>query len=189
MSKQNATRISIEVTESDIERAHRSDSYKCVVAQAVARTVTDATRIEVDTQTIRFTRGTGERWLYLTPYAVQGYVIAFDAGDDIEPFTFQLRDPKRIARKRVTEAGRAVQRETKKARRAQTGPTPVKQVTTPTEEGSVVTSTSADLEAVKAAYAGAKKTESDGGGRKAPPRVFKQKKRMYGHRLLRINQD
>jgi len=97
--------MTIEVTEEDIRRAERNNSFHCVVAQAVARTITDATNVDVDTQSIRFSvpvskDGTCERWLYWTPYRVQQYIIDFDAGEQIEPFAFQLRSPERRASKR-----------------------------------------------------------------------------------------
>ena len=75
-----------------------------------------ATYIDVDTQAIRFTLD-GERLLYLTPYVVQGYIIAFDAGEKIEPFQFQLRDPKRITR-RKSAAGKAANKAADQARGA-----------------------------------------------------------------------
>lgn len=191
MAKSARTRFTVEITESDIERAHKNDSYNCVVAQAVARTVPDATRIEVDTQSIRFTTQ-DERRIYMTPYAVQGYVIAFDAGDPIEPFSFQLRDPKRVARRVRTEAGRVVQRAQNKARRAvakerltkQTSPTPRPDVGS--AEPDAVQAKAAYAEA-RAAHVGEKLSEQK--GHTAPPRVFKKKQRSYGHRLLRINQE
>lgn len=169
-------RITIEVTERDIERAIRNDSYTCVVAQAIARTIPEATRIEVDTQAIRFSVP-GERRLYLTPYVVSGYVIAFDAGDPIEPFKFQLRDPKVVARNKLTEAGKAVKRAQVRASRAKKKEAPA----------TVTTKLDQEVESVKAAYEGVAKSERT--GRKAPPRVFKKKKRAYGHRVLRINED
>lgn len=187
MASKTPSRITVEVTETDIERAHKSDSYKCVVAQAVARTVPDATRIEVDTQSIRFTRANGERWLYLTPYAVQGYVIAFDAGDPIEPFSFQLRDPRRTARRLKTEAGLAIDRAQQRARRVTEGTT--KAVVPSKKRVQDAVADDEAVKAVKAAYVGAQQTVTDDGGRRATPRVFKKKARAYGHRLLRINQE
>jgi len=179
------TRVTVEVTEDDILRAHLNDSYKCVVSQAIARTVPTATNIETDTQTVRFTVE-GERRIYMTPYAVQGYVIAFDAGDPIEPFSFQLRDPKRIARKIRTETGRAADQAATRARR--------KARRSVTEPDGTVQENEAD--AAKAAYAAVveKSREANStqrspekGGSRGTPLVFKRKRRMYGHRLLRIN--
>ena len=176
-------RINVEVTAADIERAHRNDSYTCVVAQAVARTVANATNIDVDTQSIRFTVD-GERRLYMTPYAVQGYVIAFDAGDSIEPFSFQLRDPRKIARRVSTKEGKIAKRAYNRAYRERKK----------NEARSHVPLGDDDLQAAKAAYAEARehapgKASRRVAGKQSPPRVFKRKRRSYGHRLLRINQD
>jgi hypothetical protein len=177
-SKQQ-TRWNIEVGEEDIAKAHKNDSYKCVVAQSIARTIPDASNIDVDIQSIRFTRQ-GERFVYLTPYAVQGYVVAFDAGEEITSFAFQLRDPRKVARRRQTEAGRVITRTAKRVQRAQ-------------KKGDVLASAKArtELEAVKAAYVGAPRgteAQQEGEG-KTPPRVFKKRRRAYGHRMLRINQQ
>jgi hypothetical protein len=189
------TRINVEVTEADIERAHKNDSYKCVVAQAVARIVPDATHVDVDTQTIRFTRQeTGERLIYLTPYAVQGYVIAFDAGEAIEPFSFQLRNPIPASRRAKTSAGRTAHRVAQKARRQAAQARSTQVSSSGDEDG--VTESPEPREAAKAAYAEARATQKKApttasvrAGRKPPPRVFKKKRRVYGHRVLRINQE
>jgi hypothetical protein len=170
------SRYTIEVTDAYIERARKNDSYRCVVAQAIARTIPDATRIEVDVQTIRFTVE-DERRLYLTPYVVQGYVVAFDAGDPVVPFKFQLRDPKRLRRRVHTKAGKAIKRARNRAATKRVDPRRDEDLTP-----------SADVESVKAAYAGEPQRETTPGER-IPPRVFKRKKRSYGHRLLRINQE
>ena len=188
-------RVKVEVTEEDIAKAHRNDSYKCVVAQAIARIVPDATRIEVDTQTIRFT-SKGARLVYLTPYAVQGYVVAFDAGEEIEPFDFNLREPMPVRRRVKTEEGKAALRaatkartETKKAVCPAPSDAPLEH-TVPT----VIEHTEADAKAAyREAWAEARQanpgaTEKSTGGRKPTPRVFKTKQRSYGHRILRINQ-
>lgn len=101
-------RIAVDVTQEDIDKAMRSDSARCVVAQAIARTLPDARRISVDVQTVRFTDGHGVRRVYLTPVGVEQYVIGFDAGDKIEPFSFGLYDSQRVnvPTKQGTDAGR-----------------------------------------------------------------------------------
>jgi hypothetical protein len=83
------TTYRITVNPEDLARASRRDAYQCAVALAIKRTLPDATRIEVDSQTIRFTRDR-ERFVYLTPPVVEGYVIVFDAGTPLEPFAFTL---------------------------------------------------------------------------------------------------
>jgi hypothetical protein len=185
------------------------------VAQAIARTLPDATRIEVDTQTIRFSMN-GQRYAYLTPYQVTGYVIAFDAGEEIEPFKFQLREDKRVpirTKGQNTAAGKARQKASRRRHTAKTRLEKAEQAlsdaTQAFEHGAADVPTSEDLENLRAdvnAAANAKETADDNfdrvreenpgrtrepdpvPSRKAPPRVFKMKKRSYGHRLLRINQ-
>jgi hypothetical protein len=75
-------RYAVDVTQEDIDRAKRNDSYRCVVVQALARTIPQASSIRVDTQTIRFRVG-DERLQYLTPNSAAQYVVDFDAGDKI----------------------------------------------------------------------------------------------------------
>ena len=99
-------RIKVHVTENDIKWAVRDDSSRCMVARALAREVDDAQRIEVDTQTIRFSTNKG-RFAYLTPLAVQRYVAAFDAGDPIDPFEFSLRNAILLKTRRFSPEERA----------------------------------------------------------------------------------
>ncbi|MDP9145930.1 MAG: hypothetical protein M3N43_14775 [Actinomycetota bacterium] len=135
-----------------------------MVAKALAREVEDATRIEVDTQTIRFSTAKG-RFAYLTPLTVQRYVAAFDAGDRVEPFEFALRNPMQLKRRLMTP-------EDKDAIR-------LRRLTEARPD-----SGSRTLSKQK----GDPQAKFDKEGYKAPPRVFKTRKRTYGSRLLRINQ-
>lgn len=186
--KKQGARYNIEVTEKDIAKAKRNDSYICVVSQAIARAIPDATRIETDSQTIRFTKN-GDRLVFLTPYAVQGYVIGFDAGDPIQPFSFQLRTPIKHSRRRLTEAGVKVNRASVRAGRRVAKK--AKHAGLPLDAAEVKREA---REAAKAAYAEAVSvsagmplsTTTPG---RYVPRVFKRKHRTYGHRLLRINQE
>jgi hypothetical protein len=185
------TRFQIKVTPEDIAKAKRNDSYKCVVTQAIARAIPDATRIETDTQTIRFT-WEGNRYMFLTPASVQGYVIAFDAGEPLDPFSFHLRDPFPARRNVYAPKGERANRARKVARdtvikKARTAETPLDPAAVELEA----------REASKAAYAASIAAENaddpittmlQPDGRRRVPRVFKRKERAYGHRLLRINQ-
>ena len=85
----------------------------CIVAQAIARQIPNARRIEVDIQTIRWSDENG-RHVFLTPYAAAGYVVAFDAGEDLHPFRFQLRDSVPSVQKRAVTTPR--RRPAKKSR-------------------------------------------------------------------------
>ena len=198
------SRFNFQVTEADITKAKRSDSYQCVVAQVIARTLKSATRIDVDSQAIRFSLD-DRRLVFLTPYAVQGYVIAFDAGEPIEPFSFQLRSPARVRQRKLTAAGKVVERARMRARDAARRARKRRSAGDAHHQPSVDLRSAGDAdhqpptdprEAAKAAYADARRELSDlpltltkeSGLRRSPLRVFKRKTRSYGHRLLRINQ-
>jgi hypothetical protein len=184
-------RITIEVTPHDIARSKRGDSYNCILAHAIARIIPDATRIGVDTQAIRFTHA-GKRFTYLTPPVAAGYVAAFDAGDSMYPFRFRLNDqsrivvPVRVRRKVRTHAGRLAQQAVNRAKarvRRRMADKPPEQ------------SQAAAAKAAQTAYAAVREQhpdepfkQSDRGGRPPIPLVFKRKHRLYGGRLLRVNQ-
>lgn len=102
-------RLKISVTQKDIDWGVRGDSGRCMVSRAIARELDTASRIETDTQTIRFSVPDA-RYAYLTPLTVQNYLAAFDAGDMIEPFSFTLRNPLRLKRQMLTAEGRAARR-------------------------------------------------------------------------------
>jgi len=189
--KTDRNRYNIEVTEKDIAKAKRNDSYVCVVSQAIARAIPGATRIETDNQTIRFTEG-DERKVFLTPYAVQGYVIGFDAGDVIQPFSFQLRNPIKTRRRKATMKGLAAARDARSARmRVRTKAAAMGvPLDTPTVKAKERAAAKAAYAEAVAAHPGPSVTREGGPEhRRVPPRVFKKKMRTYGHRMLRINQE
>jgi hypothetical protein len=195
----------IEVTQDDIDRAHVKDSYRCVIATALARQIPEASRIEVDVQTIRFTRD-GERLIYLTPYTAAGYVVAFDAGDEIEPFSFTLRNPITGPRRKATPAGREVMQKRRQVAAARKRVARAEAtLARPSDERSAqqtrhaeqvladapeqIAKTEAELAETQAAHrnAGTPQTETQTTGRKIP-KVYKTKSRAYGQRVLRVNQ-
>lgn len=187
--------IPVSVTQQDIEQAKRKDSSLCVVATGIARSIPGATRIAVDIQCIQFTDPDGQRQSYLTPPSVQGYIIAFDAGDDLHPFNFRLRPDQRVqVRRRITtEAGkvqaRAKAAERRAALRAATldssdSATPAERRVAAEKLGAA----KAERDAVRAAYDTQAWTATDDTSLPpAPPRMSKRKERAYGMRLLRVN--
>ena len=180
--------LRIQVTEADIAKAIISDSYKCVVVQAIARQIPDSVKIEADIQTVRFTRlNTQQRYVYLTPFQVQGYIVAFDAGDKIEPFEFQLRSPmivkRRVAVKPTPEPEQlAMQLERIDPEDMPTDTTEV------VRNKPSVRAKDDDNDSPIAAYARPKAVWTNDGPM-PPPRVFKKKSRSYGMRVLRYNQN
>lgn len=190
----------IEVTPADIKRADPKKSGRCVVATAIARAIPDASRIEVDVQTVRFTRGQ-ERFVYVTPYQVTGYVVAFDAGEEIHPFTFRLNETVRVPMKSrgYTEAGKALKRAKVKTQRAAAKVAALESVAADPAQRSPsravrqeahrgLEDARTEAEAVTAAYADQTKQPIVTDGVRMPPRrVFKTSSREYGHRRLAIN--
>jgi hypothetical protein len=199
----------ISISEDDIRKAFANDSAKCVVATALARTIPGATRIEVDTQTIRYTGDDGKRHVFLTPYAVHGYIIAFDAGDEIEPFTFRLWHEREVTTRRLTRtaAGKSedrarsqvsVKRKAKEkadAKAADESLSPPERRLAKAEQvvrASDLQKAEADFLTVREMTAGQPKvtTIATEGERPRMKRVraYKTRTREYGHRVMRINQ-
>lgn len=83
----------ITVTSDHILKSMPEDSSRCMVAEAVKDTYLGATKVHVDLQTIRYTAVNGDRRTYLTPGKVQAALVAFDAGDPVQPFDFVLGNP------------------------------------------------------------------------------------------------
>lgn len=92
-------RVTIEVTEADIEQAVPKDSGHCAIADAIARQIPGAANVTVDLQTIRWSdRDKGKRYVYLTPRVAQILLLDFDRGDRdrCEPLTFRLIEPVQV---------------------------------------------------------------------------------------------
>lgn len=77
-----------------IRNAIERKSNSCMIANAIRLQVPGSEIIHVDLQTIRFSLPEhGQRFVYLTPRQSQESIVAFDAGDYVEPFEFTLRNP------------------------------------------------------------------------------------------------
>lgn len=93
-------RVRVQVKKETITKAVTADSSKCWIAEAIKEQVPAATHVAVDLQTVRFTDPQkGLRYVYLTPYAAQLALIAFDEGTPPDPFSFILKNA------HVTKAG------------------------------------------------------------------------------------
>jgi hypothetical protein len=95
-------RFRIYVTKEILETAIKRDSHHCAVQMSIEDQIPWAKRITVDTQTIRFTddrkKATG-RWVrnwYLTPRVIQQYIVDWDAGKPVKPFSFLLKQPTKV---------------------------------------------------------------------------------------------
>lgn len=199
--------VTITVTAEDIEKAAVGDSYRCVIAQAIARHITNARKIEVDVQTIRWSDEDG-RHVFLTPYSAAGYVIAFDAGEEIHPFRFRLRDAVPSVQKRaLSEPAKAAKksRDTIRSERSKLAKAqavladpaaPPDKVAQAQERVKAAPAKIEEAETthedLKAAYKAAGESIAEERvsetTRRATPRLHKRSRRAYGHRLLRVNQ-
>lgn len=112
------SRIDCEVTADIIARAKPKDSRICMASEALRAAVPEATKVESDLATMRFSAG-GWRYIYLTPRDMQQALVDFDQGRALRPFRFRLaliqrtrststRDGKRVQpsrRKRIDRNG------------------------------------------------------------------------------------
>jgi hypothetical protein len=86
------SRVKIQVTAENIERACKADSRHCMIADAISTQLPGVRNISVDMMNIRWSDpSTGWRYIYMTPKAAQYALIDYDMGLPIEPFSFQVR--------------------------------------------------------------------------------------------------
>jgi hypothetical protein len=73
--------LNLQIGEEEYERAQRSKSGGCLIADAIKRQYPQFKNIAVDMATIRFSdREAGQRYTYLTPPAAQHLLLSFDQG-------------------------------------------------------------------------------------------------------------
>lgn len=90
------TKYDVVITEEDCSMGVRNNERLCVVSTAIARLQPEATRIETNINTIRFSLsedGKTYRLAYRTPAVVQAYIRAFDDGAEAKPMKFVLDNP------------------------------------------------------------------------------------------------
>lgn len=173
MSQQSANNLLIEVTQEDIDAAIRNNSSHCAVASAIQRQVASQ-RVAVDIQTIRMTmKGTSQRRIYLTPAKVQQYIIDFDAGDPLKPFSFWMKKPAYVQHTRSERL--------EMGNRAEL--VPVERMAHGTASDVNIHMATPEAENDSPAYVALPAP------RRAPPRVSRQaSRRSFGLREMRINQ-
>jgi hypothetical protein len=92
-NKQPMKSIYLNVKKQHIDESTKKDSKHCMIADAIRSRFEQAKYIKVDTQSIRFTDlKTGKRYQFFTPTKAQAAILAFDRGDAVKPFHFQLVD-------------------------------------------------------------------------------------------------
>jgi hypothetical protein len=213
-----AKHVTIHVTEADLEKADlwrrenglfvgEGDSAHCAVSLAIARQIPGSHHIDTDLRTIRWTDKDG-RHCYLTPEAVANYVTDFDAGEAIAPFKFRTRDEvPSLQRARVTPAAKARGNAMKKVARERQRLTAAEHVVADSKAPSDrvaqarqrivdgparIAEAEQQLEDLKAVQKESGEPVSaqriSQATRKAPKRVYRTKRRVYGGRVLRVNQ-
>lgn len=196
------SRITVNLTQSDIDKALKNHSSRCVVATAIKRAVPNAKRVEVDMQTIRWSaedeEGNNERVVYVTPMSVMDYIVAFDAGDELLPFNFYLFADRKAtipAIKRNT-AARQVDTATKRvknstARAAKTASDPKATKAAKKVAAEKVTQAKEELAEVKATVGPlAERTKVKGNATHwRIPRHSKTGRRYFGAKVMRVNED
>jgi hypothetical protein len=86
------SRYKIEVTAENIQESCKTNARHCMIADAIACQFPKVRNISVDMMTIRWSDPEkGWRYIYLTPKPAQKALIAYDMGEQIEPFSFQVR--------------------------------------------------------------------------------------------------
>jgi len=88
--------FTFQVTQEHIDQAKANSSAHCMVADALKDAFPQSRFVNVDIQTIRFTRPDLEkRYVFVTPANVVDKIIAFDAGDrdKLRPFKVALQRP------------------------------------------------------------------------------------------------
>ena len=191
----------VDVTQDDIDTALRKNSSRCVVATAIARKFPKAARIVVDVHSIKFTDGE-RRYTYLTPPKVMDYIVAFDAGDALHPFTFRLRDDQKLVqrRHRATPKGKAAHaaEEKVRARARKLDKVTEDPAATPAEREVAADNYAAALAAVEQARQAPGRREVPEDVSDVPPEqvkppaagrstVFYRNQRAYGQRVMRVN--
>jgi hypothetical protein len=114
MAKQRgAPRLQVQIAQAQWDKAVRSNSGGCLIADAIASQYPHLSAVTVDMATIRASdRAKGERYTWLTPGPAQHLLLSFDQGWTQAAESFQLRNPVRIT-KSHTSAPRIVSRATR----------------------------------------------------------------------------
>lgn len=81
MRRGNNPRLDIEITDEQLNRAIKSNSGGCLIADAIKAQYPNLSRVSVDMATIRVTDSArGVRYTYLTPQDAQHILLSFDQG-------------------------------------------------------------------------------------------------------------
>ena len=83
--------LKIKVTEEDIKNGNRRDNESCAIAQAIKRTIPDATQFSVGRDTVYIhDSATGKYRWYITSIRAKRFINKFDSGKTVKPSNFIL---------------------------------------------------------------------------------------------------
>lgn len=111
------TRYTFDVTQEDIDKGMRENSHNCAVARAMARAIPNGVNFDVTMQTMRCTID-GKRYAWLAAFSVQEYIVAYDDGRKVSPFTVHIRNPQTWNSRQKSSRGRAADAQAKADARA-----------------------------------------------------------------------
>jgi hypothetical protein len=81
----------ITITQEILDRACRANAHRCMIAEAIKEQVPQASRVNVDLRTIRWSDSKkGLRYVYMVPPIAADALIRFDKGASLRPFRFRL---------------------------------------------------------------------------------------------------
>lgn len=95
----NSPRCVVEIDQATIDNAIQRTTRHCMIAEAIKRALPEMTGVTVDLKTTRFTNSVKRlRYIYNTPDSVCQFLIDFDQGETLEPFSFKLQRAVQIVR-------------------------------------------------------------------------------------------
>lgn len=80
----------IDVTLDDIAHGERSECSRCPIALAIKRECDDAIALDVGAEEVDITYACRTRARGLLPPEAQKFVEAFDGGNPVSPFSFEI---------------------------------------------------------------------------------------------------
>ena len=93
-------RVTISVTNRDIERGCRSECCSCPIALAINRRLKEQYNAHVNRTFLRLFKKHAVNWGTVLPIRVMTFVDQFDDCKAVKPFRFQVDIPKKYLRER-----------------------------------------------------------------------------------------
>ena len=85
--------LEINLKQCHIDKGQRAECTRCPGALALLEQVQDIESIDVDDVRVVFFTPMGKRVRVETPVELQKFIIDFDDGKPVQPFTFKIQNP------------------------------------------------------------------------------------------------